>query len=98
VSKKAILDTHDGAGRYSVYHEANGKNYIETRQKVDHIVKAAEILAEQPPGKDFRHVGFIPDTVLNQWMIDGTFNDPERIRRWLNDPENRAFRTWQGRV
>jgi hypothetical protein len=89
VSKKAILDTHDGAGRYSVYHEANGKNYI---------VKAAEILAEQPPGKDFRHVGFIPDTVLNQWMIDGTFNDPERIRRWLNDPENRAFRTWQGRV
>lgn len=95
---KAILDAHDASGRYSIYHEADGKTHIETRQKVDHILKAAEILSDQPPGKDFRHVGFIPDTVLNQWMIDGTFNDPATIKAWLNNPDNRAFRTWKGRV
>ena len=56
------------------------------------------MIADEPPGKDFRHIGFIPDTVLNQMLIDGSFSDPRAIRRWLNDPDNAAFRTSKGRL
>lgn len=96
--RKALLDSFEDGRRLTIHHEVNGRKYVETRQDCDHIVRAAKILADQPPGKDFRHVGFIPDAVLNQMFIDGSFSDPSSIRKWLNDPQNAEFRTWKGRV
>lgn len=43
-------------------------------------------------------VARIPDTVLLKLRDDGTLYDDAKFRRWLNDPDNRVFRTRPGRV
>lgn len=98
MSKSALLDMVPDARRKTIYHEQDGKTFIETRQDVANIIKAAAIIADEPPGKDFRHVGFIPDSELNRAFVEGWFHDKAAWKRWLNDPDNAAYRTWKGRV
>lgn len=95
---KALLDADADDRRLTIYHEmGNGKNLIETRQDVTHIVEAAKILSDVPPGKDFRHVAVIPKAVMDQAMIEGWFHDKAAWKKWANDPDNRDFRVWKGR-
>ena len=56
-----------------------------------HIVEAAKILSDETPGKDFRLAAVIPQTVLDQAMIEGWFHDKAAWRKWAKDPDNRAF-------
>ena len=47
----------------------------------------------------FSHrVARIPLIVVEQMMRDGVWNNQERMREWLNNPENAAFRTTKGKV
>lgn len=62
------------------------------------LVEAARILADQPPGKDFRHAAYIPQYVFNRAFREGWLHDKAAWKRWANDPENAAFRTWKGRL
>ena len=71
---------------------------LTTEQDADPLLEHAKILADQTPGKEFRHVAVIPAAVMDQAFREGWFNDDARWNQWLNDPNNRAFRTWQGRV
>jgi hypothetical protein len=96
VAKKGLLDTDAAAGRATIYHQDGAAKFIESRQDCEHIVKAAQILSDEPPGKDFQLIGFIPDTVLNQMFVDGSFHDPKTTIRFLE--ENPAFRTTKGRL
>jgi hypothetical protein len=43
-------------------------------------------------------VGFMPDFQVEKMMRDGSWNDPLALKRWFNDPQNKDFRVWQGRV
>src|SRR3712207_1494552 len=47
-------------------------------------------------GENLRHVAEIPLTVLQQATLERW--DQADWRRWLNDRDNQAFRTWTGRV
>jgi hypothetical protein len=98
MSKSALLDLIPDSRRKLIYHEEDGRTYVETRQDVSHIEKAAAILADQPPGKDFRHAAYIPETVLTQAFNEGWFHDPKAWKRWANDPVNEKLRTWKGRL
>lgn len=98
MGKSALLEAIGDSRRITVYHEEDGKKYVESRQDVEPIIEAAKIIADQPPGKDFRHAAFIPETVLNQAMLEGWFHDPKAWKRWANDPANAAYRTWKGRL
>ena len=98
MSKSALLDLMPDTRRKIIYHEEDGKTYVETKQEVSHIIAAAKIMADEKPGKDFRHVAYVPDEVINQSMLDGWFHDPVAWKKWLNDPQNEALRTWKGRV
>jgi len=98
MSKKALLDFIPDARKQIIYHEESGKTYCETRQDVAHIVRAAEIMSDQPPGKDFRHAAFIPEAVLDQSFLEGWFHDKLAWKKWANDPENAKYRTWKGRL
>lgn len=98
MSKSALLDVLPDARRKMIYHEQDGQTFVETRQDVSGIIEAAKIVADQPPGKDFRHAAYIPDTVLNQAFNEGWFHDPKAWKRWANDPANDCFRTWKGRL
>jgi hypothetical protein len=43
-------------------------------------------------------VGFMPDCQVEKMVRDGSWKDPLALKRWLNDPQNKDFRVWQGRV
>ena len=62
------------------------------------ILAAARIVADVPPGQDFRHAAFIPDVVLERAFREGWFHDRAAWKRWANDPANAGFRTWRGRL
>jgi hypothetical protein len=87
------------ARRKTVYHGTeNGQTTIEVRQDCEPIMAAAKIVSEQVPDKDFRHVAFIPEVVLNDALLQGWFHDEKAWKRWANDPDNARFRTGAGRV
>lgn len=96
MAKSALIGTDEG--RSVIYHEEGEKRFIETREDVSHIERAAKILSEEKPGKDFRRVALIPRSVLDKAMLEGWFHDESAWKRWANDPDNVAYRTWHGRV
>lgn len=98
MSKKALLDACLDARRQTIFHEEDGVTRIESRQDVTHILKAAQIVADETPGRDFRHAAYIPESELNRAFTEGWFHDPQAWKRWANDPANRDYRTWKGRL
>ena len=47
----------------------------------------------------FSHrVARIPMVMVEQMMRDGIWGDQDRMREWLNNPENAPFRTTKGKV
>lgn len=98
MSKSALLDSLPDSRRLTILHEQDGKQWIESRQDVEHVIKAARIIADQPPDKDFRHAAYIPESELNRAFTEGWFHDPQAWKRWANDPANACYRTWPGRL
>lgn len=98
MGKNVLLDAVADSRRKTLVHEEDGKTWIESRQDVSDIIKAAKIISEEVPDKDFRHAAYIPETVLNQAMTEGWFHDPAAWKKWANDPANDCFRTWKGRL
>ena len=43
-------------------------------------------------------VGFMPDFQVEKMVREGSWGDKAAVRRWFNDPQNKDFRVWQGRV
>ena len=93
MSKSALLELLPEARRKLVYHEEDGRTFVETRQDCTHIVAAARLLAELPPDRatGWRFVCAIPDAVLNRAFVEGWFHDRAAWRRWAADRDNRAF-------
>ena len=92
------------AGIQNRYHEdADGVTGIETFQDVECIVEEAKFkynsFDERSPWKgDLHQVAEIPMTVMMQLQKDGIIDDEKRFRKWLNDRDNRVFRTRPGRI
>jgi hypothetical protein len=98
MSKSQLLDMVPESGRRTIMHEEDGKYYHESRQDVTDQIAAARIIADEPPGKDFRHAAFIPESELNRALTEGWFHDRAAWKRWANDPDNSCYRTWKGRL
>ena len=47
---------------------------------------------------DKHHVASIPMALFYQMKAEGKLDDQAYMKRWLNDPDNRAFRTRPGEV
>lgn len=47
---------------------------------------------------DLRRVASIPMSLYFQLKAKGIADDPAAMKRWLNDPDNRFFRTSPGKV
>jgi hypothetical protein len=43
-------------------------------------------------------VATLPLSVYYQLKREGIADDPKRLAKWMNDPDNRAFRTRGGRL
>ena len=81
---------------HTLVHDEDGVTRFETRQDVDPIIKAASILSDVPPDKDFTRVALLPMSEYTRAIQEGWFHDEAAWNRWLNDPANDCYRTWHG--
>jgi hypothetical protein len=82
----------------------DGKEFtIQTTQEVSPYLEAAKksynTFDERTPWKgDMHKVAKIPIDLFFKLKKQGVTDDPAKFKRWLNDSENRYFRTRPGRV
>ena len=95
---KGLMGHDRHARKYSLAHLEDGVWRQETRQDCEPIVEFCKWAKNKPQDPTFRHVAEIPMTVIGQWMREGCLDDEAHVRRWLNDPENRDFRVWEGKI
>ncbi len=69
-----------------------------THQDVQPVIEHAKVLGEQTPGKELRHVAEIPMVIYQKAVREGWAEDKKKFKEWLNDPDNKMFRSWKGRV
>lgn len=94
-------DPLSGIDRYFSYDEENDQYTIRTSQKVDDLIdanKADANAASSGWSGDMHKVASIPLNVYYDLKRQGIVDDPKRFKKWLNDPDNRYFRTKAGRV
>lgn len=83
------------------YHD-NGSFTIEEVQDYEPIIELNKFQANDDVpttrGENLRHMARIPMTLLMRLQAEGIFNDKERFEKWLDDPDNFAFRTRRGHI
>ena len=45
-----------------------------------------------------RHVAEIPMVIYQKMVREGSIHDKNALKKWLNNPDNKMFRTWKGKV
>ena len=84
------------------YDEETGTNYLEQVQDVTDIVEENKALYNLSDGVprfgDGKRVASIPMVIYMELQRQGITKDPVAFKRWLNDPDNRCFRTLPGVV
>jgi hypothetical protein len=103
--KSTLISVDPLTGAQTIFHDdfADGELVIENVQDAEPIIEANKRLYnsvdERAPWKGGMHrVASIPLTVMLDLDRRGILNDQKKLRKWLNDPENRHFRTRPGRV
>jgi hypothetical protein len=72
---------------------------IETFEDVEPLLDSVKHMREvQNPKAHMRHVAEVPVTIYEKAVREGWANDQAAWARFLNDPDNRAFRVWEGRL
>ena len=97
MAKVTTLEIKSG-GLVNQFATEDDKFVYHTKQDVRPIIEHCKVLSEQTPGKEMRHVAEIPMVIYQQAMREGWIKDKAKFKRWLNDPENRFFRTTGGKV
>ena len=103
---KRVLDYDPATGITQWFHfdEITGDIGLETQQDVEAVIEgtkgAFNQIDERAPWKgDVHKVASIPMVIYHQLaMISNNFKDQRVIRKWLNDKDNRVFRTRPGRL
>ena len=83
--------------------EPDGGVTIATEHDVQDIVDHAKTLKGQYSQRagwqgDFHQVATIPLTILMDLHKKGIMRDQRALRRWLNNPDNAAWRTRSGAI
>jgi hypothetical protein len=92
----------------TAYEDGDGGIVIETKQDVSEIVEANKqqlFYDQQRTGglNELHHVARIPFTVIDELNKKGvmkgfTIVDDVGFARWLNDPDNAAWKTYRGTI
>jgi hypothetical protein len=83
----------------SYHDDTDGSFVLATEQDLEDLIEENKRLRENQTGKEqFRLCARIPVHVVEKAMRDGSFHDDEFWKNWANDPENRDFRVWEGRL
>lgn len=91
-----------GITRYFHYNEATGQSTITTHQDVGKIAEEAtrkrNMHTSLDRWGDGAVIASVPLSIYHQWVREGKERDDAFLRRWLNDPDNKVFRTRPGKV
>lgn len=77
-----------------------GEYVIETQQDVSAIAERNKREFNETPDRyrDVNKVASIPLNVYYDLKRRGIADDPKKFKQWLNDRDNRVFRTRAGRI
>lgn len=95
------VDPLTGSTQYWHWDDERQQFTIETEQKVDDLLDANRRQYNDSTDDykgDMHKVASIPMNIYMDLKQKGIIDDPAAFKRWLNDPENRYFRTKPGRV
>lgn len=97
---KVLYRNSDGVRRTSITDDDHpGVLRVYTEVQADAILKSIEeardVVALTPRAAN-KHLARVPMTVYEQSILENW--DEAKWAKWLNDPDNEAFRVWRGRV
>jgi len=94
-------DPVSGITTWFQYHDENDAFSLHTVQETDDVVDANKRdfngAASNWRG-DMHKVASIPMTLYMDLKKQGIIDDEKAFKKWLNDPDNRYFRTRPGKV
>ena len=96
---KRLFDKDPLTGITKYWHVTDkGEYVVETKQDVSAIVERNKNEYKETPNKyrDVNKVASLPLTVYYELKRQGIADDPKAMRKWLNDSDQRVFRTRAG--
>lgn len=99
-----IFDVNADLGIKRIWHynDENDEATIQTQQDVTDIIEENKQefnqVDERARWGEFSRVASIPLSLYYELKKEGKLEDQAYMKRWLNDPENRHFRTRPGEV
>jgi hypothetical protein len=101
-----VLDDSMPIKRVMYYDEAEDRLIVKGTQDIEPILRwTHELRSLGQRGNEtklHKHVAEIPLVVAEQWLKEGLNifdkNCEKDLKRKLNDPDNKFFRVWQGRI
>ena len=107
-SERRVLDfdPHTGIKHNFVYEAgetpSQDKFVIETTQDVSDIIArnraSANDVDKHKPWGEWSKVASLPLSIYYDLKQQGILDDKKRFKKWLNDPDNKYFRTRGGRI
>jgi hypothetical protein len=102
MDKRIISDDSASTGIITGYEYDADKDeaIISKTQDVSGIIEANKAEFNSAPERwgEFTKVGSIPMVVYYELERRGILQDQKALAKWLNDPDNRAFRTRSGTI
>lgn len=83
--KNLMLDWLSGERRATLMHKEDGRTYIESRQDAEPIIEFVKDMANAPQDKDFKYLGTVPMSAVNNALVEGWANDPKAWRKYLRE-------------
>lgn len=99
MGQKRLFDRDEATGITKYWHVTDkGEYVVETVQEVTSVIDGNKREYNDTPDRygEFNKVARLPLSVYYELKRKGILNDPVAMKRWLNDSDNRAFRTRAG--
>ena len=99
MSARILYDQWGGIIRWIEVAPGGDELIVSTEQEAERLVRAnARDADADQSGRAFRLVARVPMPIVQKAMREGWHRDPQKWKAFLNDPDNRAFRVWQGKI
>ena len=99
--KLSSLISNESGVQTAVHTEdGDGTFHITKKQDVQPTLDYTKYLREQPIDRknEVRHAAEIPPVIAAQLSRDGILHNKKRLLQWLDRPENKLFKTVEGRL
>jgi len=95
-----ILSNESGVETAVHTEDGDGTFHVTKKQDVQPTLDYTKYLREQPVDRknEVRHVAEIPPVLAAKLIRDGILGDSKAILKWLDMPENKCFKTVEGRL